>query len=79
MALCTRQTIGGKVQLALCLVLSKIRILETWYYGSRIPILLQGNNKSIYENEDAHPKRTARKKATSGRRINIADDDVPEE
>jgi hypothetical protein len=31
-----------------------------------------------YENEDAHPKRTARKKATAGRRLNIADDDVAE-
>jgi hypothetical protein len=27
----------------------------------------------------AHPKRTARKKATAGRRLNIADDDVAEE
>jgi hypothetical protein len=31
----------------LCLVYSKIRILEIVYCGSRIPILLQGNNGSM--------------------------------
>jgi hypothetical protein len=32
-----------------------------------------------YGAEDPHPKRTAKKKATTGRRLNIADDDVAEE
>jgi hypothetical protein len=47
-----------------------------WIQNSNI---ITRNNKSIYENEDAHPKRTARKKATAGRRLHIADDDVSEE